>query len=69
MLGGKSSGWEHPDGTGYRSLPMQGALTVNNAEAYEAACLAGLGLIQVPAIGVQRPGDSAHILPQKRDKH
>src|ERR1700687_4400315 len=24
--------------------------------------------IDKPAIGVQRPGDSAHILPQKRDK-
>jgi len=52
-LGAKSSGWEYPDGAGYGSLPMPGALTVNNAEAYEAACLAGLGLIQVPAVGVQ----------------
>ena len=27
--------------------------TVNNADAYSAACLAGLGIIQVPAVGVQ----------------
>lgn len=31
---------------------MTGAVTVNNAEAYSAACLAGLGLIRVPAVGV-----------------
>jgi DNA-binding transcriptional LysR family regulator len=53
-LGAKSFGWEYPDGIGYRSLSMPGALTVNNAEAYETACLAGLGLIQVPAVGVQQ---------------
>ena len=29
---------------------MRGAMTVNNAQAYQAACVAGLGLIQVPAM-------------------
>jgi len=52
-LGGKSAGWEYPDGAGYSSLPMAGALTVNNSEAYVAACVAGLGLIQAPVVGVQ----------------
>lgn len=47
--------------------PMQGALTVNNAEAYMAGCLAGLGLIQVPHLGVVdllARGDLIEVLPQ-----
>jgi DNA-binding transcriptional LysR family regulator len=51
-LGARSTGWEYFDGTAYRNLHMPGAITVNNVEAYEAACLAGLGLVQVPAKGV-----------------
>jgi DNA-binding transcriptional LysR family regulator len=32
---------------------MQGSVTVNNADAYTAACVAGLGLIQVPEVAVR----------------
>jgi DNA-binding transcriptional LysR family regulator len=32
---------------------MAGSVTVNNAETYIACCLAGLGLIQVPAYDVR----------------
>jgi DNA-binding transcriptional LysR family regulator len=69
VLGSRSTGFEYFDGTHYRNLPMSGALTVNNAEAYEAACLAGLGLIQVPAVGMQRQiaqGLLVEVLPQLR---
>ncbi len=52
-LGSRSPGWEYPDGDGYASLPMAGVLTVNSSEAYRAACVAGLGLIQAPAAGLQ----------------
>jgi DNA-binding transcriptional LysR family regulator len=55
-LGAKSGGFEYTDSSKEEqeiSLPMQGAITVNNAEAYTAACLAGLGIIQVPAVGVR----------------
>ncbi|MDC6168339.1 LysR family transcriptional regulator [Paucibacter sp. XJ19-41] len=49
-LGAKSSGFEYlQDGQEHR-IAMAGAVTVNNADAYQAACLAGLGLIQVPAL-------------------
>lgn len=69
-LGARSEGFEIPDGSGgYRELPMAGALTVNNAEAYEAACLAGLGLIQVPEVGVREhlaEGRLVEVLPQLR---
>lgn len=52
-LGAKSGGFDYMEGDQDASLPLPGAMTVNNAEAYTAACLAGLGLIQVPAMGVQ----------------
>lgn len=66
-LGNKSPGWEYPDGDGYASLPMAGNVTVNNSEAYQAACLAGLGLIQVPLAGVRAllaSGQLVEVLPE-----
>lgn len=53
-LGVRDEGWEYFDGEGYRYVPMQGRLTVNGADAYTAACLAGLGIIQAPAVGVRQ---------------
>ncbi|MBX3604219.1 MAG: LysR family transcriptional regulator [Piscinibacter sp.] len=52
-LGGQVAGFEYLDGAHERHRPMAGPVTVNNADAYQAACLAGLGLIQVPAAGVR----------------
>jgi len=66
-LGAKPEGWEYFDGSGYRSLAMPGVLTVNSVEAYEASCLAGLGLIQAPAVGVRdmvRQGLLVEVLPE-----
>lgn len=51
-LGARSPGFEYEQGGELRFQSMAGVVTVNNAEAYSAACLAGLGLIQVPAVGV-----------------
>jgi len=54
VLGARSRGFEYLDASGQQQCQaMAGALTVNNAEAYQAACLAGLGLIQAPRVGVQ----------------
>jgi len=47
--------------------PMAGALTVSDAGAYAAACLAGLGIIQVPRHGSEpeiADGRLCPILPQ-----
>ena len=33
---------------------MRSAIVVNGTDAYQAACLAGLGLIQAPVLGTQR---------------
>lgn len=51
-LGARSAGFEYLQGGELHCQAMAGVVTVNNAEAYSAACLAGLGLIQVPAVGV-----------------
>ncbi|WP_075185011.1 LysR family transcriptional regulator [Teredinibacter haidensis] len=53
-LGAKSNGWEYWDGKRYRSLAMQYRVRVNSVEAYTYACLAGLGIVQVPEVGVRR---------------
>lgn len=52
-LGTRSAGFEWTEGDQLRQRPMAGALTVNNADGYVAACLSGLGIIQVPWLGVQ----------------
>lgn len=68
-LGARSAGFEYPEGEHYRTLPMPGVLTVNSADAYEHACLAGLGIIQAPAPGVREyllSGRLVEILPQCR---
>ena len=52
-LGTRSTGWEYVDAGRPAHRPMPGTLTVNNAEAYNASCLAGLGLIQAPAVGMR----------------
>jgi len=52
-LGAKSAGWEYVDEGRTRTVAMGGVLSVNSTESYQAACLAGLGLIQAPAAGLR----------------
>lgn len=66
-LGGSGGGWEYHDGERYRVRAMRGSVTVNSTDAYEAACLAGLGLIQAPMLGLQElvdEGRLVEVLPQ-----
>jgi DNA-binding transcriptional LysR family regulator len=55
VLGSKSAGFEYldPESGEIRYLSMAGVLTVNNTDAYIAACLAGLGIAQIPAVTAQ----------------
>ncbi|WP_330961145.1 LysR family transcriptional regulator [Photobacterium sp. 53610] len=53
VIGSETDCWEYEENGITREVSMKGALTVNNAESYTAACLAGIGLIQVPAMGVR----------------
>jgi len=69
MLGARPIGWEYPDGDSYATLQLPGALHVNSAQTYEAAALAGLGLIQAPLLGIGRyleSGALVEIMPDFR---
>jgi len=69
MLGARPHGWEYPDGDSYTTLQLPGALHVNSAQTYEAAALAGLGLIQAPLLGIGRyleGGALVEIIPKLR---
>ncbi|ENG8657947.1 LysR family transcriptional regulator, partial [Salmonella enterica subsp. enterica serovar Bareilly] len=55
--------------SGTQWIKTGGTLTVNSTETYHAACLAGLGIIQVPRVGVRealRNGTLVEVLPQYR---
>ncbi|SDP37641.1 LysR substrate-binding domain-containing protein [Phyllobacterium sp. OV277] len=54
---------------GYATLQLPGALHVNSVQTYEAAALAGLGLIQAPLLGIGRyleNGTLVEIIPDFR---
>ncbi len=53
-LGAKPYGWEYPHGDSYAKLQLRGALYVNSVQTYEAAGVAGLGLIQAPRLAIGR---------------
>ncbi|KQN63317.1 LysR family transcriptional regulator [Erwinia sp. E602] len=46
-------GFEYYDGKFTQLIKTGGVITVNSTETYRAACIAGLGIIQVPKVGVQ----------------
>ncbi|MBA0221928.1 LysR family transcriptional regulator [Stenotrophomonas maltophilia] len=59
--------WEWQDGTQLRTLPMQGWVRVNSAEASIACCVAGLGLVQIPRYDVQdelQSGTLVEVMPR-----
>ncbi|CAD0311677.1 HTH-type transcriptional regulator DmlR [Xanthomonas hortorum pv. vitians] len=61
-LGQRSPGFEYHDGQTYQLLPMRGPVTVNNGDAYLAAALAGLGIIQAPASPLRAHLDSGALI-------
>lgn len=65
-LGSAAGGWEYRDGDAWLEQPMKSVITVTNTDAYEAACIAGLGLIQAPRIGLdamRTHGDIVELMP------
>lgn len=52
-FGADAAGFEWTEGREVHERPMKSLVTVNNADAYRAACLAGLGIIQAPRLGVE----------------
>jgi len=68
-LGQRSPGFEYLEGKECRYVPMQGVLTVNSVEAYQEGCLAGLGIIQAPRVGLTelfKQGRLVEVLPHYR---
>jgi LysR family transcriptional regulator, regulator for bpeEF and oprC len=59
---GRVEDWEWVEDGVLRQLPMRGRTTVNSAEAYIACCLAGLGLIQIPAYDVKAELDAGELV-------
>ncbi|WJD50148.1 MULTISPECIES: LysR family transcriptional regulator [unclassified Enterobacter] len=68
-LGTRPQGFEVYRDNATQWIKTGGILTVNSTETYHAACLAGLGIIQAPRIGVRealRSRKLVEILPQYR---
>jgi DNA-binding transcriptional LysR family regulator len=60
--------FEYQDGDVVRERPMKSLITVNSSDSYNAACFAGLGIIQAPRTGALvaalAAGEVKEILPQ-----
>jgi DNA-binding transcriptional LysR family regulator len=66
-LGTQGAGWEYQEHGAVRVHPVRSVVVVNGTDAYQAACLAGLGMIQVPVQGTQRLVDAGllvEVMPQ-----
>ena len=65
-LGSRSAGFEYQQGNKVHRVAMAGRVTVNSTDAYQAACLGGFGITQVPLLGVRdllARGDLIAVLP------
>ena len=68
-FGADEASFEYPDGGGFSQRPMRSVVTVNASDAYLAACLTGLGIIQAPRVGMLASlasGALVEVLPQHR---
>lgn len=52
-LGARSAGFEYLQGNKVQRVAMAGRVTVSSTDAYQAACLGGLGIVQVPLLGIR----------------
>jgi DNA-binding transcriptional LysR family regulator len=64
-LTSSNAGWEYfdRDAGAYKILAMPAALSVNGTDAYQAAALAGLGMIQAPTLGLGRLFERGALVP------
>jgi DNA-binding transcriptional LysR family regulator len=66
---GRELPWEWVERGETRRVKMQSAMSVSSSDAYLAACLAGLGMVQVPRHGVEAllaDGRLVEVLPAYR---
>jgi len=67
VLGSRSEGFVYEENGQIRRVAMAGSVTVNSTDAYEAACLGGFGIVQVPNTGLRshlQTGELVAVLPQ-----
>jgi DNA-binding transcriptional LysR family regulator len=64
---GRIAPWQWQQGGQTHTLAMGGQVAANNAETYIACCLAGLGLIQVPAFDVRQQLDAGELVQVLHD--
>jgi DNA-binding transcriptional LysR family regulator len=65
-LGASVPAFEYARGSAYAEKAMKSVITVNSVDAYRAACLAGLGIIQAPRVGMRallEDGALVEVLP------
>ncbi|WP_411378677.1 LysR family transcriptional regulator [Pseudomonas sp. MPB26] len=65
-LGARSAGFEYQHGNKVQRVVMAGRVTVNSTDAYQAACLGGFGITQVPLLGIRgllASGELVAVLP------
>lgn len=70
-LGGEPATFEYRENERYLQRPMRSLITVNNTDAYRAACAAGLGIIQAPRMGLRdalASGTLVEVLPDLRSE-
>ena len=69
-LNAQGAAWEYVDADGRRrTLAMRAHVTVNGTDAYQAAALAGLGLVQSPTLGTDdliASGALVEVMPEFR---
>lgn len=68
-LSGRMEDWEWMENGVSHTMSLPRRVTVNSAEGYVATCLAGLGLIQIPAFDVQSylaSGELVEVMPELR---
>ena len=68
-LGNRSNDFLYLDGKELKTVKSGGSVTVNSTETYAVACVAGLGIIQVPILGIGTyltSGQLVSILPKFR---
>ena len=66
---GRDIDWEYVEDGQERTLAMRSLLSVSSTEAYVSSCVAGLGLIQVPRMGIEpllAAGELVEVLPKWR---
>lgn len=66
---GRDLDWEYVEDGQTRTVGMRSQVAVSSSEAYLACCLAGLGMVQIPRLGVEEllaAGTLAEVLPEWR---